>query len=267
MSEHVETMTEPNEPNEPADDGRPAADAPTVETVEAVVRRRMVQSLGGRRGMAEAGVPGVAFTVAWLVTKDLRTSLVAGAAVAAVALVLRVLQRSTLQYVANAIFGIAIGYLVVRLAGSLGGSEQDQALAYFVPGVAFSGVYSVVMAATCLSGWPLIGFMVGSVTGDPTGWHADKQVVRLCARLTWLFLAPGAIGVLLQGPVLLLAYGGALDKDTAVLILGILRTGLGWALRIGAWGAMIWLLARNHTPIRGESLSVGEAGDSSGPRS
>jgi len=225
---------------------------PTVDTVEAVVRRQMARSLGGRRGMLEAGVPGLAFTVVWLITKDLRSSLIAGAAVAGLALVLRLVQRSTLQYVANAIFGILIGWLVVRLAGSLGGTQQDQALAFFVPGVIFSAVYTVVMVASCLAGWPLIGFMVGSVTGDPTAWHDDKQVVRLCTRLTWLFLLPGAVGVVLQGPVLLLAYSGALDKDTAVLLLGILRTGLGWVLRIGSWGAMVWLLARNHTPVESE---------------
>ena len=265
-------MTEPNPlhamaqpdrepPREPArhpgtgDDAPTPHEAPTVDTVEAVVRRRMAQSLGGRRGMLEAAVPGIAFTLTWLVTKDLRSSLVAGAAVAGVALVLRLVQRSTLQYVGNAIFGILIGYLVVRLAGSMGGSEQDQALAYFVPGVIITGAYTIVMVTTCLTGWPLIGFMVGSVTGDPTGWHSDKQVVRLCTRLTWLFLAPGAVGVLLQGPVLLLAYGGALDKDTAVLLLGILRTGLGWALRIASWGAIVWLLARNHTPIEPQPAS------------
>lgn len=225
---------------------------PTVDTVEAVVRRQMARSLGGRRGMLEAGVPGLAFTVLWLTTKDLRTSLVAGAAVAAVALLIRLVQRSTLQYVGNAIFGIALGWLVVRLAGSLGGTEQDQALAFFVPGVIFTGVYTILMVVSCVVGWPLIGFMVGSVTGDPTAWHDDKQIVRLCTRLTWLFLAPGAIGVLLQGPVLLLAYGGALDKDTGVLLLGILRTGLGWALRVASWGAMVWLLARNHTPVEPE---------------
>ena len=39
-------------------------------------------------------------------------------------------------------------------------------------------------------GWPLVGFMVGSVTGDPTAWHSDKQVVRLCTKLTWLLVLP-----------------------------------------------------------------------------
>ena len=37
--------------------------------------------------------------------------------------------------------------------------------------------------------WPLVGFMVGSVAGDPTEWHRDPQVVRLCRNLTWMLAA------------------------------------------------------------------------------
>ncbi|GAA1960438.1 DUF3159 domain-containing protein [Nocardioides panacihumi] len=221
----------------------------SVETVESVVRRQMAQSLGGRRGMVEAGVPGLVFTLLWLTTKDLRLALVAAGGVAVAALVVRLVQRSTIQYVVNAIVGIGIGWVFVRLAASTGGSEADQALAFFLPGIIWSGVYTVVMVVSCLVGWPFIGFMVGSVTGDPTAWHHDKQIVSLCTRLTWLFLAPGAVGVLLQGPVYLLGHAGTIDTATAVGIIGVLRLGLGWPLRIAAWGTMVWLLARNATPI------------------
>jgi len=225
---------------------KPAA---SVDTVEALVRRRMAESLGGRRGMLEAGIPGIAFTVLWLITQDIRTALLAGAVVAGIALVIRLVQRSTVQYVANALFGILIGWGVTRLAESMGGSEQDQALAFFLPGILISLGYTIVMAGSCVAGWPFFGFLLGSVTGDPTAWHEDKQIVRLCSRLTWLFLAPGAFGVAIQGPIWLLGWSDAIDKDLAVLLLGILRTGLGWALRIACYGAMIWLLARNHTPL------------------
>jgi hypothetical protein len=229
------------------------AGSASVETVEAVVRRQMAQSLGGRRGLVEAGVPGLVFTLLWLTTKDLRLALVAAGGVAVAALVIRLLERSTVQYVLNALVGIGIGWVFVRLAASSGGSEADQALAFFLPGIIWSGVYTVVMVVSCLVGWPFIGFMVGSVTGDPTAWHRDKQVVRLCTRLTWLFLAPGAIGVLLQGPVYLLGRSGAIDTDTAVAIIGVLRLGLGWPLRIASWGTMVWLLARNATPVQGRA--------------
>ena len=220
-----------------------------VDTVEAVVRRQMAAALGGRRGMLEAALPGLAFTLAWLIAKDIRLALISGAALAAVALVWRLVERSTIQYVANAIVGIGIGWLVVHIARGMGGSQEDQALAFFVPGVVITGVYTVLLVLSCLVRWPAIGFMVGSVAGDPLEWHENRQIVSLCTRLTWLFLAPGAILAVVEGIVILLGYGGVMHKDAAVLVLGIIRLGIGWPLRILAWGGMVWLLARNATPL------------------
>jgi hypothetical protein len=196
----------------------------------------------------EAAIPGVLFTILWLTTKDIRLALVVGAAGVGIALVIRLVQRSTVQYVFNAAFSIGIGYVFTRIAANAGGDASDQALAYFLPGIIISAVYTVVFGFSCLVRWPVAGFMVGSVAGDPLAWHDDPQVVTLCTRITWVFLMPGAIGVLLQGPVWLLGWSGALDKDTAVVIIGVLRLGLGWALRIASWSLVVWLLARNATP-------------------
>ncbi len=222
---------------------------PTIATVEAMVRDQMATSLGGKRGIIEAAIPGIVFTVVWLATKDIRLALVLGGAGVAIALVARLVQRSTTQYVFNAAFSIAIGYVFTRIAAGAGGDASDQALAYFLPGILFSLGYTIVFGTSTLFGWPLVGFMLGSVTGDPLAWHEDKQVVKLCSRLTWVLLAPGAIGVLLQGPVWLLGFTEVIDKDTAVVIVGVLRLGLGWALRIASWSLIIWLLARNATPL------------------
>jgi hypothetical protein len=222
---------------------------PTVETVEAMVRRQMSTALGGRRGMLEAGIPGIAFTVLWLTTKDLRLALVVSLVAAGAALALRLVQRSSIQYVGNAVFGVLIGWVFVRIAAANGGSATDQALAYFLPGILVSSALVVLMVGSVLAGWPLVGFMLGSVTGDPTAWHENKQVVTLCSRLTWIYIVPSIVGVGLQGPIWLLGHTGAMDADLAVLLLGILRVGLGWVLRVASWAAMIWLLARNHTPL------------------
>ncbi|THV18803.1 DUF3159 domain-containing protein [Nocardioides caeni] len=199
--------------------------------------------------MVEAAIPGIVFTVLWLTTRELQTALVASLAVAGAALVLRLVQRGSTQYVLNAIFGIGIGWVFVRWAESSGGSESDQALAFFLPGILISLGYTIVLGFSCLVGWPMLGFMLGSVTGDATAWHQDRQVVRLCSRLTWVMLLPGAVGVLLQGPIWLLGHRDVIDPDRAVILILILRTGLGWVLRIGSWAAMVWLLARNATPI------------------
>jgi Protein of unknown function (DUF3159) len=221
----------------------------TETTVEAVVREQLTKALGGRRGMVEAAVPTLLFTLMWLTTKDLRLALVVSVAAAVALLVVRLVQRSTVQFVVNALVGIGIGWFFVTLSAHRGGSADDQALAYFLPGIIYNAGYSVLMALTCLVRWPLVGFMVGSVTGDPTAWHADKQVVRLCSRLTWLLALPCLVRVLVQAPIWLAGHGGSIDADTAVAMLGVLKIALGWPLQLGALGTMLWLLSRDRTPV------------------
>lgn len=224
-------------------------DQPTVETVESVVRAQLAKALGGRRGMVEAAVPTILFTALWLTTRELVLALTISVAAAVAMLVVRLVQRSTVQFALNALFGIGIGWLFVRLAASRGGSEDEQALAYFLPGILYNGGYTVVLALTCLIGWPLVGFMVGSVTGDPTAWHDDRQVVRLCSTLTWLLVVPCFLRVVVQAPLWLAGNSGAMDADTVVATLGILKIALGWPLQLAALAGMAWVLGRDRTPV------------------
>jgi hypothetical protein len=221
---------------------------PSVASVEAVVRHQLSTALGGRRGMVEAAVPTILFTGTWLLTKQLPTALVVSVAAAVALLAVRLVQRSSVQFVVNALVGIGIGYLFVTLSARSGASVEEQALAYFLPGILYNLGYAAAMAFTCVIGWPLVGFMVGSVTGDPTAWHRDRQVVRLCTTLTWMLVLPCVVRVALQGPVWLGGRSGALDADTAVAVLGILKIALGWPLQLAALATMVWLLGRNHTP-------------------
>lgn len=225
----------------------------SVETVEAVVRAQLAKALGGRRGMLEAAIPTALFTATWLIGRDLPLALVISVAAAVVLLAVRLVQRSTPQFVINALFGIGIGWLFVRIAASRGGSEDEQALAYFLPGILYNSGYTVVLAFTCLIGWPLVGFMVGSVTGDPTAWHSDRQIVRLCAILTWLLAVPCALRVVAQGPLWLAGHSGAIDAGTAVAVLGVLKIVMGWPLQLAALAAMAWVLGRDRTPVQPEA--------------
>lgn len=227
-----------------------AADTQAADTVEAVVRQQLSKALGGRRGMAEAAVPTILFTVLWLSTKDLALALQVSVGAAVVLLVVRLVQRSTVQFVLNALFGIGIGAFFAYRTLQSGGSEQEAALAYFLPGILYNGGYAVVLAFTCVIGWPLVGFMVGSITGDPTAWHDDKPLVRLCTRLTWLLVLPCIVRVAVQAPVWLAGRSEAMDPDTAIAVLGVAKLFLGWPLQLAALGAMIWLLSRNRTPVQ-----------------
>jgi hypothetical protein len=225
------------------------ATVPTAATVEEVVRAQLATALGGRRGMLEAAIPTIAFTVLFLTTHDLQLAVVVSVACAAVLLAVRLLHRSTIQFVLNSLVGIGIGALFAWRSARGGGDANDQALAYFLPGLLYNAGYAVVIGLSIVVRWPIVGFMVGSVTGDPTAWHHDKAVVKLCSRLTWLLVIPCVIRVVVQAPLYLGGKNGWLDEDSAVTALGVAKIAMGWPLQIAALTAMVWVLSRNRTPV------------------
>ena len=220
----------------------------TSATVEEVVRAQLARALGGRRGMLEAAVPTAVFTLLFLTTHELKVALGVSVGCAVLLLVLRIVQRSTTQFVWNALFGIGIGAFFAWRSARGGGDANDQALAYFLPGLLYNGAYAVFMVLSVVVRWPLVGFLVGSVTGDPTAWHQDKAVVRLCSRLTWILALPCLARVLVQAPIYLAGKNGWWDEDSAVAALGASKLAMGWPLQIAALTAMLWLLSRNKTP-------------------
>ena len=212
-------------------------------TVEQVVRAQLAKALGGPRGIVESAVPTALFTVCFLITKDIRLSLIVSIGVTAVLLLLRIVQRSTTQFVLNALVGIGIGAFFAYRASQSGGSEEDVARAVFTPGLIYNSVYAVIIVLTIVVGWPIIGFMVGSVMGDPTEWHSDKAMVKLCSQLTWVLAVPCVIRVVVQLPLWL---------NHEIGLLGASKIALGWPLQLASFAVMGWLLSRNRTPIEPE---------------
>jgi hypothetical protein len=221
-------------------------------TVEEVVRAQLSKALGGRRGMLEAAVPTVALTAIFLLTHDLRVAVPVSVATALVLLVVRAVQRTTVQFVLNSLVGIGIGTFFAWRSARGGGSADEQALAYFLPGLLYNSGYAVLMVLSNLVRWPLVGFMVGSVAGDPTEWHRDPQVVRLCRNLTWMLALPCVARVAVQLPIYL-AGRAASDAGPMVAALGLTKIAMGWPLQILALAGMAWLLARNSTPTAATS--------------
>lgn len=214
------------------------------DTVEQVVRAQLAKALGGRRGIVESAVPTALFTVCFLISHDIKLSLIISIAVTAGLLLIRLVQRSTPQFVFNALVGIGIGAFFAYRASQGGGSEEDVARAVFTPGLIYNGVYAVVIVFTIVIGWPIIGFMVGSVTGDPTAWHDDRAMVRLCSQLTWVLAIPCVIRVAVQLPLWL---------DHQIGLLGASKIALGWPLQLASFAVMGWLLSRNRTPVEPDS--------------
>lgn len=225
-------MTKVTAAAQPGSQETAARDPLGVDTVEAVVRRQLTKALGGKRGTVEAAVPTAAFAIAWMATHQLELALGVSIGAAVVLLVARLVQRQTLQFVLTSMIGIAVAAFFALRSGK----AEDA----FLPGIMYNAVVAAAVIFSIIVRWPFIGFLIGSVTGDPTGWRKDPAILRLCTKLTWLFVLPNVIRVAVQWPIYLTGNVG---------LLAAAKIALGWPLFVGALALMLAVLARGHTPV------------------
>jgi hypothetical protein len=201
-------------------------------TVEAIIKAQLNKALGGKRGVVEGAVPTITFTVSWIIGHDLRLSLYLGGGAAFALLAIRVLQRSTPQYVLNSIIGIGLAaYFALR-----SGKAEDA----FLPGMLWTGTVSGLMLLSIVTRWPFVGFLVGTANPeDPLAWRRDPAMVKVCSRLSWLLLLPGVVKLAVQIPLYLSAQ---------VAWLGVSKVALGWPAYLGALGLAAMVLMRGNTP-------------------
>ena len=67
----TELPAEPKTASEDTGSAAPEAGTPEFRYVEEFVRYQLGQSLGGARGMIESALPFVAFTIAWVIGRQL----------------------------------------------------------------------------------------------------------------------------------------------------------------------------------------------------
>jgi hypothetical protein len=214
--------------NEPATD--PDRTAPT--TVEAEVRSRVAEQLGGARGSIEIVAPFALFTLAYVITDEVRASVAVGVGIALVAFAVRLVQRSSTRHVVNGLFAIGIGAAFALMSG--------RAETAFLPGIIQSGFWAAGLGVSIVVRWPAAGFLVGAVLGDTTGWRDDPAIVRLSNRLTLVLLVPMVLRVAVQYPLYLSGEVGWL---------GVSRVALGWPLSAVAFAVAAAILARGNTPL------------------
>jgi uncharacterized protein DUF3159 len=218
-----------------ADGIRPTGD---FRYVEEFVRHQLSQSLGGPRGMLEAALPFVAFTVAWMAGRELYPALGAAVATAVILAVVRLLQRQSIRYVATAVVPTAIAAIIALRTGR----AED----VFLPGILYNGGLALLSLFTISIRRPLVGFVIGAAVGDPTGWAQDRGLVRMTSKLTLVLAVPYLLRFAIQLPLFLAG---------RVVLLGVAKVILGWPLLIAALAVIGLMLSKGKTPIEESVLN------------
>jgi hypothetical protein len=214
------------------------AATPQFRYVEEFVRYQLSKSLGGARGMIESALPFIAFTIAWVVARQLYPAIAAAVGVALLMAVIRLVQRQSIKYVVQAVIPTAIAVLIATRTGR----AQD----VFLPGILYNGALAVISLLTVLVGKPLVGFLIGAAVGDPTGWTRDRGLVRMTSKLTLVLAVPYVTRFVIQLPLFLAGQ---------VVLLGIAKVVLGWPMLIAALTVIGFMLSKGRTPMEDSALA------------
>ena len=185
------------------------------------------ESLGGRRGMVESGLPGLVFVVAFTASgQDLRLSVWLAVAAGALLMVARLVRRETLQHALAGFIGVAV---CAWIADRTGRAEN-----FFLPGLWINAGYAAAYALSIALRWPLLGVVVGPLAGQGMAWRRDPAALKAYSRASWIWVAMFLLRLAVQLPLYL---------SGAVVALGVARLAMGWPLFLVAI-YLSWLLLR-----------------------
>lgn len=112
----------------------------------------VLESVGGVRGLVEATAPGLIYLVVYVTTTQLTPALISSLGVAAVLVVLRLLQRTPVTMAFSGIFGVAIGLFIAWKSGD--------ASDFYVWGLLVNLAYILALGVSLAVRWPGVGIMV-----------------------------------------------------------------------------------------------------------
>ncbi|MFW6205394.1 MAG: DUF3159 domain-containing protein [Actinomycetota bacterium] len=142
----------------------------------------------------DAGLPLLLFTVVYLTGgRDLTVSLWTALASGAVLAVIRLVRRDPLQNVVAGFVGLALAAILAARSG--------QAEDVFLLGILTNIGYGVAYLVSILVRWPLLGLVVGFVTGQGTSWRRDPQQFRAYMLASALWVGMFALRLAVQVPL------------------------------------------------------------------
>ncbi|WP_051451715.1 DUF3159 domain-containing protein [Actinospica robiniae] len=179
-----------------------AVASPSPEAGEASHEERLAayqasvfKAFGGRRGLAEVGLPSILFVVVYGLSRNLGAAIWTAVAVAAVLSAVRLAKRDTLQHSLGGLAGVLVCAAVAHFSG--------QAKGFYLPGVLLNIGYAIVFSVSALVRWPAVGVVLGPITGEMMAWREQPARLRAFTLATWLLAAMFTLRVCVEVPLYL----------------------------------------------------------------
>lgn len=217
--------------------GRTAVKVPTL-----------AESIGGKRGLVDSGLPAVIFVLVNSVVQvwgsreaALRAAMISAIVFGVGLVVLRLVRRETLQQAISGFLGLAVAVFFAARSG--------EARGFFLPGILINIAYAAAFLGSAIAGWPLIGVLYASIEGWDRSWRLDRRLRRAFALASVGWSLVFASKAVVQGVLYVMDRPG---------LLAAARLLMGWPLYIAAGAVTIAYLkrARRGTAFDGEPAAA-----------
>jgi hypothetical protein len=191
-------------------------------------RESLGSVLGGRKSALDASAPPLAFVIGWLIFGQ---SIGGGAwtaiGVAALVGIIRLVRGDKIRAVAVSLTAVIAAAVVALHTG--------RAADFFLIQVLSNVASALLWAASVAIRWPLLGVVVGIISGQKTKWRKDSALLKAYSWATMIWSLQYVLRVLVYVP---LWWSGEL------IALGIARTILTWPLQAVTVALSGWVLYR-----------------------
>jgi Protein of unknown function (DUF3159) len=183
-------------------------------------REHLLHALGGRHGIADSSLPGLAFVIAYTASgQDLDFAIWTAVALGVVMFAIRLVRRETLQFASAGFVGVAIAAFIAKQTGR----AED----FFLPGLFLNLAYGAAWLISILVRWPLMGVIVGPLIGEEMRWRQDPEKVRVYSRASWIWVGLFVFRLAVQLP---------LYFADELVALGVAKTAMGFPVfALAAW--------------------------------
>ncbi|MCE2647308.1 MAG: DUF3159 domain-containing protein [Streptomycetaceae bacterium] len=194
-------------------------------------RDKVINALGGKKGLIDSGLPAVVFLIVFNINQDLQGAIWASLSLAIILAIWRLIRKDTIQH---SISGV-IGVLICAYFANRSGNATD----FYIPKLLTNLGYGTVYLIANLVGWPILGLVLGPLLGENFTWRSNPRRKKMYIKASWLWVALFFSRIAVQYPIY---------KSGNVNLLGTVNLAMGYPLFFAAaYGS--WLIIRSEPPI------------------
>jgi hypothetical protein len=194
-------------------------------------RDKVINALGGKKGLIDSGLPAVVFLIVFNINQDLQGAIWASLSLAIILAIWRLIRKDTIQH---SISGV-IGVLICAYFANRSGNATD----FYIPKLLTNLGYGTVYLIANLVGWPILGLVLGPLLGENFTWRNNPRRKKMYIKASWLWVALFFSRIAVQYPIY---------KSGNVNLLGTVNLAMGYPLFFAAaYGS--WLIIKSEPPI------------------